>query len=65
VTYQPSYVDLRALDLAYTRYHGAAILRGHARDDMVAAGVSRPEAERLLNGRTIPSTTYAMPRRPR
>jgi hypothetical protein len=66
MTYQPSYVDLRALDLAWHRYKGGAVQLGHARDDMVEfGGVTRSMAERLLDRPTTPSAGFQLPRRPR
>ncbi len=57
------HLNLRALDLAYVRYHGGTTQHGTARDDMVAAGVTRPEAEGMLSATEIPSKRYALPRR--
>lgn len=52
------HINVRALDLAYVRYHGGSAQYGAARDDMVAAGVTKPEAEGILAATEIPSKRY-------
>lgn len=62
--YQPAHVDVAALDRAWQRFKGGAVLRGHARDDMAElGGVTRTMAERLLDRPTVPSVGFELPRR--
>lgn len=57
------HLHTRALDTAWHRYHDGAIQWGAARNDMMAAGVSMAEAERLLESSDRPSLAFVLPKR--
>ncbi len=59
------HLNVGALDLAYVRYHYGSVQFGHARDAMVAAGVSHTDAQHLLGAAHLPSKAFVLPRRTR